>query len=47
VALALDLPMGTVKTYLHRAKKELAQLLAAQTTRKENAIPWPALNSKI
>ena len=47
VALALDLPMGTVKTYLHRAKKELALLLAAQTTRKENAIPWPALNSKI
>jgi len=35
VALALDLPMGTVKTYLHRAKKELALLLAAQTTRKE------------
>ena len=47
VALALDLPMGTVKTYLHRAKKELALLLAAQNTRKENAIPWPALNSKI
>jgi len=47
VALALDLPMGTVKTYLHRAKKELALLLAAQTTRKENAIPCPAMNSKI
>jgi RNA polymerase sigma-70 factor (ECF subfamily) len=47
VALAMGLPMGTVKTYLHRAKKELAVLLAAQDTRKENAIPWPALNSKI
>lgn len=47
VALALDLPMGTVKTYLHRAKKELALLLTAQDTRKETAIPWPALNLKI
>jgi RNA polymerase sigma factor (sigma-70 family) len=47
VALALDLPMGTVKTNLHRAKKELALLLAQQASRKENAIPWPALNSKI
>ena len=47
VALALGLPMGTVKTYLHRAKKELALLLDAKETRKENAIPWPALNSKI
>jgi RNA polymerase sigma-70 factor, ECF subfamily len=47
VALAMDLPMGTVKTYLHRAKKELALLLAVQTARKENAISWPALNSKI
>jgi len=47
VAMALDLPMGTVKTYLHRAKKELALLLAAQATRKEEAISWPALNSKI
>jgi RNA polymerase sigma-70 factor (ECF subfamily) len=47
VALALDLPMGTVKTFLHRAKKELAVLLAEQAPRKENAIPWPALNSKI
>jgi RNA polymerase sigma-70 factor (ECF subfamily) len=35
VALALDLPMGTVKTFLHRAKKELALLLAAHATRKE------------
>jgi RNA polymerase sigma-70 factor, ECF subfamily len=47
VALAMGLPMGTVKTYLHRAKKELALVLAAQNTRKESAIPWPALNSKI
>jgi RNA polymerase sigma-70 factor (ECF subfamily) len=34
VALALDLPMGTVKTYLHRAKKELALLLAAPAAQK-------------
>jgi RNA polymerase sigma-70 factor (ECF subfamily) len=47
VALALDLPMGTVKTYLHRAKKDLALLLAQPAPRKENAVPWPALNSKI
>jgi RNA polymerase sigma-70 factor, ECF subfamily len=47
VALALGVPMGTVKTHLHRAKKELALLLAQQNTRKESAIPWPALNSKI
>jgi RNA polymerase sigma-70 factor, ECF subfamily len=47
VALAMGLPMGTVKTFLHRAKKELAELLAAQNMRKESAIPWPALNSKI
>jgi RNA polymerase sigma-70 factor (ECF subfamily) len=47
VSLAMGLPMGTVKTYLHRAKKELALLLAAQSTRKESVIPWPALNSKI
>jgi RNA polymerase sigma-70 factor (ECF subfamily) len=47
VALALDLPMGTVKTYLHRAKKELAVLLSAPATPKEEAIPWPAVNSKI
>jgi RNA polymerase sigma-70 factor, ECF subfamily len=47
VALALGVPMGTVKTYLHRAKKELALLLAAQNTRKESVISWPALNSKI
>jgi RNA polymerase sigma-70 factor, ECF subfamily len=47
VALALGVPMGTVKTHLHRSKKELALLLAQQNTRKESAIPWPALNSKI
>jgi RNA polymerase sigma-70 factor, ECF subfamily len=29
VALMLDLPLGTVKTYLHRARKELAEALAA------------------
>ena len=47
VALALGLPMGTVKTYLHRAKKELAALLAEPATKKEDAIPWPAIDSKI
>lgn len=47
VALAMDLPMGTVKTYLHRAKKELALVLSEQTVRKESVLPWPALNSKI
>jgi len=47
VALALDLPLGTVKTYLHRAKKELALLLSAPSAPKEEAIPWPAANSKI
>ena len=47
VALAMGLPMGTVKTYLHRARKELALLLAPQSAPKESAIPWPALNSKI
>jgi RNA polymerase sigma-70 factor (ECF subfamily) len=47
VSLAMGLPMGTVKTFLHRAKKELAVLLAAPETRKESAIPWPVLNSKI
>jgi RNA polymerase sigma-70 factor, ECF subfamily len=47
VALALGVPMGTVKTFLHRAKKELAVLLAEPNRGKESAIPWPALNSKI
>ena len=47
VALAMGLPMGTAKTYLHRAKKQLALVLAEQTTRKEGAPSWPALNSKI
>ena len=28
VAVMLDIPMGTVKTYLHRAKKELMRLSA-------------------
>jgi RNA polymerase sigma-70 factor (ECF subfamily) len=38
VALALDLPIGTVKTFLHRAKKELALALAADSTRKEEVL---------
>ncbi len=29
VAAMLDLPLGTVKTYLHRARKQLAEALAA------------------
>lgn len=47
VALALGLPMGTVKTNLHRAKKELALLLEQQSKRKEEVISWRAVNSKI
>jgi RNA polymerase sigma-70 factor (ECF subfamily) len=35
VALALDLPMGTVKTFLHRAKKDLALLLGACAPKEE------------
>jgi len=31
VARLLDLPMGTVKTYLHRARKELAAAVAQDT----------------
>jgi len=45
VALAMGLPMGTVKTYLHRARKKLALALTEPTLRKETALPWPALNS--
>jgi len=30
VAVAMSVPVGTVKTYLHRARKELASILAAQ-----------------
>jgi RNA polymerase sigma-70 factor (ECF subfamily) len=30
IAEILGLPAGTVKTYLHRARKELAEILAAQ-----------------
>jgi RNA polymerase sigma-70 factor (ECF subfamily) len=41
VAEALDLPMGTVKTNLHRAKKEIAVLLAG----KEHG-PCLAANTK-
>lgn len=33
VAAMLDIPMGTVKTYLHRAKKELTRLSARQKER--------------
>jgi RNA polymerase sigma-70 factor (ECF subfamily) len=29
----LDLPLGTVKTYLHRARKELARLVEEEQTR--------------
>jgi RNA polymerase sigma-70 factor (ECF subfamily) len=32
VALMLDLPLGTVKTYLHRARKQLAEALAVSST---------------
>jgi len=31
VARLLDMPMGTVKTYLHRAKKELAEAMIEHT----------------
>ncbi len=44
VAMILDLPMGTVKTYLHRGKKELGALVEAR--RKEGAPLCPALHSK-
>jgi len=49
VAEALALPMGTVKTYLHRAKKELASSLGAkeQTKQVEEDVQWPAINSMI
>jgi RNA polymerase sigma-70 factor (ECF subfamily) len=30
ISLVLGVPIGTVKTYLHRGRKELAQLLSAQ-----------------
>jgi RNA polymerase sigma-70 factor (ECF subfamily) len=33
VALLLDIPMGTVKTLLHRARKELASALAHSTVK--------------
>jgi RNA polymerase sigma-70 factor, ECF subfamily len=44
VATILGLPMGTVKTYLHRGKKELGALLEAR--RKEEVLPCPAVHSK-
>lgn len=40
VALLLDMPMGTVKTLLHRARKELASALAHSTVKGGNhALP--------
>ncbi len=33
VAAMLDLPLGTVKTYLHRARQQLAEALAALNIR--------------
>jgi RNA polymerase sigma-70 factor, ECF subfamily len=49
VAEALALPMGTVKTYLYRAKKELASLLGMNERSKqaEVNIQWPAIHSMI
>lgn len=44
VAMILGLPMGTVKTFLHRGKKELGALLEAR--RKEATLVCPALHSK-
>jgi RNA polymerase sigma-70 factor (ECF subfamily) len=32
IAEAMDLPLGTVKTYLHRARKELKDTLAPMTS---------------
>jgi len=43
IADAMSLPVGTVKTYLHRARKELASILSAQgwasASRGENETP--------
>jgi RNA polymerase sigma-70 factor (ECF subfamily) len=44
VAELLGLPVGTVKTHLHRGKKELGALLARRP--KEEGLPCPAVNSK-
>ncbi len=45
VADALGLPMGTVKTYLHRARKRMALRLAC--TEKDGGLACPATNSRI
>lgn len=45
VAETLGLPLGTVKTYLHRGKKELGALLGAR--RKEGGATCPAAHSMI
>jgi RNA polymerase sigma-70 factor (ECF subfamily) len=39
IAEILGLPAGTVKTYLHRARKELAEILAAQGWGPSSAEP--------
>ncbi len=44
VAALLGIPMGTVKTYLHRGKKELGALIAARGN--EEMRECPALNTK-
>jgi len=41
IAQMLGLPAGTVKTYLHRARKELAELLAARGWSPESREPTP------
>ncbi len=45
VAGLLGIPIGTVKTYLHRGKKELGALMAARG--KGESRECPALNTKI
>jgi RNA polymerase sigma-70 factor (ECF subfamily) len=44
VAEILDLPLGTVKTFLHRGKKELGALLMARP--KEGRLACPAVDLK-
>ncbi len=44
VAEILDLPLGTVKTFLHRGKKELGALIAAG--RKEGGLACSAVDLK-
>ncbi len=45
VAEALGLPMGTVKTYLHRARKRMAARLVR--TEKDGELACPATDSRI